>query len=92
MSRRPDPERIYQAHRAGTLQRLIGEDALPDPTATWRACRSLSDRGDETQIAGQKPGRQGVQTLSPRPVPVSLVLVIWRLPAASGPTLKFTVP
>ena len=25
MSRRPDPKRIHEAQRAGTLQRLIGE-------------------------------------------------------------------
>lgn len=41
MSRRPDPERIYQAHRAGTLQRLIGEGELPDRAerliALWEA-------------------------------------------------------
>jgi hypothetical protein len=29
MSRRPDPKRIYEAQRAGTLTRLIGEGELP---------------------------------------------------------------
>ena len=30
MSSRPDPKRIYEAQRAGTLRRLIGEGELPD--------------------------------------------------------------
>ncbi len=30
MSRRSTPERIYQAHRAGTLRRLEGEGELPE--------------------------------------------------------------
>jgi hypothetical protein len=30
MSRRSTPERLYQAHREGTRQRLIGEGESPD--------------------------------------------------------------
>ncbi len=43
------------------------------------------------QPAG-KPGAHLTQTVSPRPVPVSLTLVIWRLPTESGPILKVMVP
>ena len=31
MSRRPDPGRIYETQRVGTLTRLIGESELPGP-------------------------------------------------------------
>src|SRR6478736_7455136 len=41
MSRRSTSERIYQAHRSGTLTRLIGEGELPDRAealvAAWGA-------------------------------------------------------
>lgn len=30
MARRSTPEWIYEAHRAGTIQRLIGEGELPE--------------------------------------------------------------
>jgi hypothetical protein len=30
VARRPDPERIYEARREATLNRLIGEGELPD--------------------------------------------------------------
>ena len=43
MSRRADPVRIYEAHRAGNLNRLIGEGELPDRAealiAAWEAER-----------------------------------------------------
>ena len=31
VSRRSTPERLYTAHRAATINRLIGEGELPDP-------------------------------------------------------------
>ena len=41
MSRRADPVRIYEAHRAGNLNRLIGEGEFPDRAvaliAAWEA-------------------------------------------------------
>ena len=37
MSRRADPERIHAAHRAATLQRLIGEGEMPDRAEAWIA-------------------------------------------------------
>ena len=53
-----------------------------------------NDGPDRSVAADQpkKPGVHRVQTVSPRPEPVSLVLVIWRLPAESAPILKLTVP
>jgi hypothetical protein len=55
MSRRPDPERIRQAHRAGTINRLIGEGELPDRAeglvAAWEAeAAHLGLSGDEGRI------------------------------------------
>lgn len=36
MSRRADPERLYQAHRAGHLSRLIAESPLsPEAPEEW---------------------------------------------------------
>ncbi len=41
MARRSTPERIYQAHRAGTIRRLEGEGELPERAealvAAWEA-------------------------------------------------------
>jgi hypothetical protein len=41
MSRRSTPERFYQAHRSGTVQRLLGEGELPQRAealvAAWEA-------------------------------------------------------
>jgi len=49
MSRRSTPDRIYQAHRAGTLRRLEAERELPDRAeglvAAWEA--ETADDGRE---------------------------------------------
>jgi hypothetical protein len=55
MSRRPDPEKLYQAHRAGHLSRLQAEARLnPDKAEAWishweteAALRGLDRRSGE---------------------------------------------
>jgi hypothetical protein len=40
MARRPDPERLYEAHRAGHLSRLIAESRLsPEAAEGWMPVR-----------------------------------------------------
>ena len=48
MSRRPDPERIYQAHRAGTLERLVSagihRESADAALALWEAKLAAAGR------------------------------------------------
>lgn len=48
MARRPDPERLYEAHRAGHLSRLIAESRLsPEAAEEW-----LNRWEDEAALRG----------------------------------------
>ena len=53
MSNHRDPERIYQAQRAGTLQRLIGERELPDQAERLVAQRELRAAKDGLERDGR---------------------------------------
>ena len=48
MSRRSTPERLYTAHRAATINRLISDGELPDraeaKVAAWEARTASDDR------------------------------------------------
>jgi hypothetical protein len=66
--RRPDPERIRQAHRVGTLQRLIGEGELPAEAerlvAAWEANSVGTGYGPDAwawiEAQRARPGSQAV--------------------------------
>ncbi len=53
MSRRSTPERIYQAHRAGTLQRLIGEGESPERAEALMAGWELQAARDGLERDGR---------------------------------------
>jgi len=59
MSRRSTPERIYQASRAGTLTRLIGQGELPERAealvAAWEA-RGPTTGSNATGAGGRRRG------------------------------------
>ena len=77
---------------AARFASVAGHQVLREVVDPAESPLSSSDPGVPETLAATrheaKPALHGVQTLSPRPVPVSLVLVIWRLPVASGTDLE----
>jgi hypothetical protein len=53
MSRRPDPQRIRQAHRDGTIQRLIGEGLRPDDARRWVELWEAQDAPEAVEGGGR---------------------------------------
>ena len=59
MARRSIPERIYQAHRAGTLRRLEGEGELPDRAEALVAAWESESAGEGRKRDGRWWGEAG---------------------------------
>jgi hypothetical protein len=85
---------ILRPSRPPTSALTAVRTAVTGPGRPEQAGRMRRDRESGTGAVqlGWKPGWQRVQTVLPNPVPVSDTLVIWMLPAESGPILSFIVP